>query len=304
MTERQRILVTGANGHLGRRLIANLPENYAIEAVVRSESAERRLVRSIGDRENVTITRTDPSDSERLKPIAARCHQAVHLIGTIKARRDNRIEDAHQIPASALASAVSQSTVEHIIYLSILGAHENANSHCLRSRAAVERILSGSGCSTTTIRVPMVLGEGDRASRALKYRSRRRFVTVFRGGSLEQPIYAGDVIQAVTASLKRPSRGSLRHFDLAGPESLTRTDLIRRAGTINGYQPVVISLPITVGMILAGISEKLSPMPPITRDMLRILDHDDNIDTTLACQELKISLTGLGETLRRCVTEP
>ena len=52
---------------------------------------------------------------------------------------------------------------------------------------------------------------------------------------------------------------------------------------------------------MAFAAEKLLSDPPLTRAMLGVLDHDDEIDPKPACDELGIQLTPLGETLLRCV---
>jgi len=146
------------------------------------------------------------------------------------------------------------------------------------------------------IKVPMVLGEGDFASRAIAKKARRRLNVEFNATSLEQPIYAGDVIAAIINSIDdEPSRDVI---ELAGPESLARSALIRRAGAILGLKPGVISVPLWPGMIVAGLLELLLPVPPVTRAMLGVLNHDDAVDTTQAASQLGVRLTSLDAMLR------
>ena len=294
------LLVTGANGHLGRRLIRTLSLDWSVEAVVRSERARRLLERHAGDRPGVTITPTDPADAERLAPIAERCDAAVHLIGTIRETRENRYVDSHETPARAVAAAAARAGLERLVYLSILGANAGSDCRCLRARAAVETIVADAAATNVTIRVPMVLGEKDRASGALARRAAAGRVFLFRAGSLEQPIYAGDVIAAIVGAID--ARRSLAPVhDLAGPESLSRAALVHRAAASAGRTVRIHSLPLAFGLMFAGVMETLSPAPPITRDMLRVLDHDDAIDPQPAADALGITLTALDEMLERCV---
>jgi hypothetical protein len=60
-------------------------------------------------------------------------------------------------------------------------------------------------------------------------------------------------------------------------------------------------LPYALEHAMAFAAEMLFPDPPLTRAMLGVLDHDDEIDPKPACDELGIQLTPLGETLLRCV---
>jgi uncharacterized protein YbjT (DUF2867 family) len=164
---------------------------------------------------------------------------------------------------------------------------------------AAERILLDGRVPTTVLRVPMVLGEGDFASRALGARARRSFNLLLRGASLEQPIYAGDVIAAIRGALA--DRGGAGAFDLAGPESLSRTALVHRAAQVLGRRTRVASIPLALGLGAAFLLERVSANPPVTRAMLGVLDHDDCIDPEPALAELGITLTSLDETLRLCL---
>ena len=63
----------------------------------------------------------------------------------------------------------------------------------------------------------------------------------------------------------------------------------------------MIPLPYALEYAMAFLAEKLLANPPLTRAMLGVLDHDDEIDPKPACDRLGIQLTALDETLRRCV---
>ena len=295
------ILITGANGHLGRRLISALPPEDAIEAIVRSERAHQTLISHVGHARSLSVTIADPRDPDAVTEIASRCDKAVHLVGTIKETRNNRYFDAHEGPAKALAQAAARGALAHIVYLSILGASADSVSQCLRSRAASENILLSASTPVTVIRVPMVLGETDYASVALAKRAAARRVALLRADCLDQPIFAGDVICAVLNALRFHAPAH-RIFDLAGPESLSRRELVLRAAAVLHREPAIHSLPLALGLGVAGLLEMLLPDPPVTRDMIKVLNHDDDIDPIPAASALGLTLTPLDETLRRCVT--
>jgi uncharacterized protein YbjT (DUF2867 family) len=146
----------------------------------------------------------------------------------------------------------------------------------------------------------MVLGEGDYASAALGRRASKRWNVVLRGGSAEQPIYAGDVIQAIVAGISASGLDDVT-VDLAGPTSLSRADLTLRAATLLGRTTRVISAPLSLGLALIYVLERLTASPPVTRTMLGVLDHDDHIDPEPARRRLGIELTDLETTLRKCL---
>jgi len=295
-----RYLVTGANGHLGRRLIKQLLVDCEIEALVRSERARTVLLQAVGDSENLRVTIGDPADPGTIAPLASRCAAVVHLIGTIRESAENRYIDSHERPARALVSAVRGNPRTQIIYVSILGADAESRSRCLQARARVEALFCDADPAATIIRVPMVLGERDRASFALAKRAHSKRILVFRAGSLEQPIYAGDVITALANTLAEP-RVANRIYELAGPKSLSRRELITRAASLLHNQVAVVSLPLAFGLGLAAVLEFVSKEPALTRDFLHVLDHDDDIDPLPAATALGVALTPLDEILKRCV---
>ena len=295
------ILVTGANGNLGRRLLGRLAGTHALRAVVRSERAAGQ-VRTAGVDPPPEIRVLDYADAPRLAEAARGCTHAVHLVGILKEGRTSRYADAHERSCEALARAAEAADLRRIVYPSILGARPDSPNACLASKGRAERILLGSRAPTLVLRVPMVLGEDDHASISLRARACARRAVLVRGGaSLEQPIYAGDVILAIVRGLDAPGLDGVA-LDLAGPESLSHRALVARAAALLGAPaPRVIPLPRAIAFAGAWLAERLVADPPVTRAMLGVLDHDDRIDPAPACRRLGISLTPLDEALRRCI---
>lgn len=285
----ERVLVTGANGHLGRRLLKEL--KTPTRAVVRSETAASKL----DSHDDVRIV--DYTDEAGLRHACTDCTAIVHLVGIIKEGARASYASAHEQSTQSVLDAATHAGVDRIVYLSILGSGEDSPNACLASKARAESILLESAIPALVIRVPMVLGEGDYASIALLAKARRALAFTFRASSLEQPIYAGDVVDAILAGLD-PS-GPTGIIELAGPRSLTRRALISGASAV-GTQTV--SLPLALGYALAWLLERVSGDPPLTPAMLGVLDHDDDIDPQPAADALGIRLTGLVETLARVGT--
>jgi NADH dehydrogenase len=291
-----KIVITGANGHLGRRLIrclSDMPAGEKIEvlAVVRSKRAEQTLRDEFGP--DLAIEVIEYADQAALGQTLLGADYCIHLVGIIKQTKSNTYDYAHENPARALAAAASDARLKGIIYLSILGADRSANP-CLRSRHSAENILRQGGTPVCVVRVPMVLGENDYASMSIRRKAMSAVAVEFRAGSLEQPIYADDVVRAIQSIVTNFSNETL---ELAGAESLTREALIRRACQVLGVESTrIVSLPLFVGLGIGGLLELL-PDPPVTRDMLGVLDHDDAIDPTDACTHLGIELTSLDASL-------
>jgi len=294
------LLVTGANGHLGRRLIERLAGRRAVRAVVRSTRAAETL-RRLPDAFRPEIEIVSYSDESALERAARGCGAAVHLVGIVKEGRGARYEDAHEATCRTLARVAERVGLERIVYLSILGAFPSAANACLASKGRAEAILTAGRVPVTVLRVPMVLGEGDFASRALAGEARSRVVFLVDGGrTWHQPIDAADVVEAIVAALDRTSTGS-ETFDLAGPEAIRHRDLVARAGALHGRRPRIVRIPLALARRAAGLMERLLADPPITRAMLGVLQHNDQLDPRVACEALGLKLTPLDDTLARCV---
>jgi NADH dehydrogenase len=294
------LLVTGANGHLGVRLVARLHAERPVRAVVRSAAARDSLLRAVPGAE---VRVVDYADAAALAAAAAGCGAIVHLVGILREARGVTYENADAAPMRALLGAATAAGIARIVYLSIAGADVASPNRCLASRGHCERLLCDGAASGIVLRVPMVLGEGDYASAALARHARGRLCVQFRAASLEQPIDAEDVVSALVAAAALPPCAS-RCLTLAGPESLPRRALIARAGRILGTRPRVLSLPLAAGILLARLLEWLLPRPPLTVAMLGVLDHDDVVDAEPVARELGITLTPLDDTLARVLVQP
>ena len=374
-----RVLITGANGKLGQRLIQRFAAEPNVEievvAAVRSAAAAATLEATLSAtrpathpalHHKTTIQLVDYHEPQTLEAAAAGCDTLVQLAGTIKESRQNPFHLVHEQACEALVTALSRpdNSVKQIIQLSILGADPASRNACFRSRGRADNILLSGPIPTTVLRVPMVLGQGDFAAKRLAAQGAATFCCTFHAASLEQPIDSDDLIEAILRLSLSPglspeiSASDSNILQLAGPESLSRAALIHRAsrclaqgsievqaedsievqaegsievpaegstevqaegsievqaeGSIEGmaqsltratgggrrFLPRVISLPLGLGYLLAGMLER-GAQPPVTRAMLGVLDHDDQVDATPACQALGIHLTPLDETLRK-----
>jgi len=294
-----RVLVTGANGSLGRALIQHLQASgRTVRALVRSERAAATL-RSLAPPPELAIV--DWSDAPGLARATEGCDAVVHLVGVLKETPTQRYADAHEGTARALATAATHGSLRRIVYLSILGADLESGNACLASKARAEAILLAAPLATTVLRLPMVLGGDDPATWALRARARKSVVPLVRGGaSLEQPIDARDVVACIAAALERPQLAGCV-LDVAGPESLARRELVRRAASLLGNTPRFLSIPLALVRGFAALAERITASPPLTTAMLDVLEHDDRIDPKPACGALGITLTPLDDTLRRVV---
>lgn len=291
------LLVTGANGSLGRTLFQQLADPARFRAAVRSDRAAGQI-ESLPAGVRPDIVRVDYTSTASMQEAARDCSAIVHLVGIIKESANTRYAEAHEASCTTLTRAATAAGVKRIVYLSIIGSDPASPNACLASRGRAERILLEGPTAATVLRVPMVLGQGDPATQALfRQASAQRTTLVAGGRSLQQPIDARDVVRAISEAATDAGPDTLT-LELAGPDCLPHRDLVARAARVLGISPPQIrSVPLFAATAFAWLAERILSNPPVTVAMLGVLQHDDDVLTETTCQRLGIELTPLDETL-------
>jgi NADH dehydrogenase len=303
-----KILITGANGNLGRQLIRHLCDKQVgmgtdqpvVRALVRSQRAAE-VIRALACENQPEVMVGDYTDPSFMRAAVTDCHAVIHLVGIIKETSTTRYSHAHEDTCQVLANILEGSAIKRIVYLSILGSRPDSENACLASKGRAGTLLGQCPCPSTILRVPMVLGPDDYASASLRKQAQSRIVSLVGGGkTLQQPVDSHDVISAILAAV-RTSHSEDSEFDLAGPERLTHRDLVQRAGQLHGRKPWILPIPTPLARLFIALVENIGKNPPITRSMFEILQYDDLVDQVPCCSELGIALTSLDETLQHYV---
>jgi NADH dehydrogenase len=280
--------------------VARADPPIPVRAVVRSQRSAAVLA-ALPAPIQPEIAVLDYANADQLAEAAHGCHRAVHLVGIIKESSTSRYRDAHEASTRAVADAAAAAGLQRVVYLSILGADPNSPNACLASKGRAERILLDAQTPALVLRVPMVLGPGDPSARIVRREALARILPLIAGGtSLTQPIYAGDVVEAIVSGLTRGDLADVS-LDLAGPESLPQREFIERAARLYGRRPIVVPVPLSLLNLIAFLAEHCFANPPITRSAIEVIHADDCVDPEPARRQLGIELTPLDEMLRRCV---
>jgi NADH dehydrogenase len=292
------IVVTGANGQLGRALLAKLAADSRpmARALVRSERARKTIEDANIDPppEIEIVDYTSPHQMEAALR-GARC--VIHLVGIIKEMPGTRYVEAHEQTCHALALAASRAGIERIVYLSILGSSPDSKNPCLASKGRAETLLLDDRVPATVIRVPMVIGGDDPASHSLRKQARSPSIRLIAGGrTLQQPIDARDVVRAILAACTAEPGRDLS-LDAGGPECLSHRNLVLRLARLWRNEPKIRTLPVALARFGVRVLDKVLSNPPITPAMFDILQHDDRVDPERFSKILGIELTPLDTTL-------
>src|SRR6516164_2391398 len=218
------IAVTGASGQVGRLVCRRLAEAQ-IEV----------LPLGHGDDWAGAIGKSDA---------------VIHLAGTLQPKGRNSYDSANV--------QTSATVVRRLIFLSYVGADTGSPNAYLRSKALAEGLLVESGIPTTIFRCLHIYGppESPGPTAGAFIAGDRRPVTVpGTGKQLIEPLYIGDVVDAVLGAIDRDDAPT-GIFDLGGPDRMTMDDFVR---TLNSPDVRIRHMPPRLARVLAHLSPSLTP---------------------------------------------
>ena len=239
MSSSKLILVTGATGYIGGRLVPRLLEaGYRVRVLVRDPA--RLQGRSWLNK--VEVVRGDALLPDTLAPALRDVSIAYYLIhgkqgGRINADRDLQV-------ARNFADAASEAKIERIIYLGELVDPPSNLSPYLRARHETGYILRQSNVPVTEFRAGMIVGSGSALFEMIRYLTEREPVLACPAWffSQAQPIAVRDVLSYLITALENPeSTGKL--IEIGGPTRLTYADMLRGYAKERNLKRVLIRLP-------------------------------------------------------------
>ena len=214
------VLVTGATGYVGGRLIPLMLESgYRIRAFARSLPKLRSRPWSVHP--NIELVQGDVLDLPSLKKAAAGCSAAYYLVHSMIAQK-RHFAEADRSSARNMTVAATEAGLERIIYLSGLGdRHGAALSKHLQSRHEVGDILQSGTVPCTILRAAMILGSGSASFEILRYLVERLPVMITPGWVFTpcQPIAIRNVLNYLIGCLDHPETSG-QIYDIGGPDVL------------------------------------------------------------------------------------
>jgi uncharacterized protein YbjT (DUF2867 family) len=229
------VLVTGATGFVGRRLVPALVEaGYEVKAMTRNPDDYEGLGTPVAG---------DVSDPGSLGEAVSGVDVAVYLVHSLD---DDDFESKDAEAARHFGLAAAASGVRQIVYLGGLGKDGEELSAHLRSRRQVEKLLGASGVPVTVLRAAIVVGAG-----GISWEMTRQLVknlpamVVPRWAATRtQPIALDDVIHYL-AGVVGVEKTYGQVYEIGGSDRLTYVEMLQQAAeVINGRRVPIVTVPV------------------------------------------------------------
>ncbi len=262
MKDTKPILVAGATGYVGGRLIpALLDAGYRVRAMGRS--LEKLACRPWGHHPKVELVKGDVLDVEYLKKALSDCGAAYYLVHSMIAQKQKFVE-ADRRAARNMILAAESAGIERMIYLGGLAEKESGPlSKHLRSRIEVADILKSGKVSVTDLRAPMILGSGSASFEILRYLVERLpvMITPRWVRSLNQPIAIRNVVNYLVGCLEHDETIG-QTYDIGGPDVVAYRDLLDiYAQEAKLPKRWIIPVPVLTPTLSAYWIHLISPVP-------------------------------------------
>lgn len=298
MTTAPRVLLTGASGYVGGRLIPLLEQQpVLLRCLARNPEKLRPLVG-----ESTEVIRGDVLTPPSLDGALQGVHTAYYLVHLMSGSHDFEKEDLEG--AKNFAEAAQRAGVQRIIYLGGLGDDSDPGlSPHLRSRHDVGTILRESGVETIEFRAGMVVGAGSLSYQLMKSLTDRLPVMIcpLWLTTPTQPIAIDDVLAYLLAARELPPGGS-RVLEIGSPDVVTYGDLIREYARQRGLRRWLIFVPILTPYLSGLWLALVTPSSfEVGRHLIEGLRNPTVVRDSQALEVFSIRPLGVTEAIRRAI---
>ena len=271
MNEKQ-VLVTGANGFLGRAILSRL-----LTSGISVHATDLGATNGASD---VEYRRADITRHGELKPVLKNATTVIHVAGLahIFSPDTNSVErfrQINEIGTANVASAAAAAGVRHFILISSVSVYGpytqgiyDENTPCnpvgpyalskYNAELRAIKIAGESGMALTTLRLATLYGEGDpgNVGRLMRTLDRGRFLWIGDGSNRKSLLYKGDAARACMAVAERPASG-ISIYNVSAP-ACTMREIVDGIADALGKHPFPIRVRASLALLL---SRHLSRMP-------------------------------------------
>jgi NADH dehydrogenase len=272
--------VFGGSGFIGKQVVRALAKRgYRVRIAMRRPHLGAEL-RVMGDVGQVQLVQANVRFPQSIDAALEEADAVVNLVAVMYENGKQNFETLHVEAAQVIAEAAAKRGIKRIVHMSALGAAPKGARYA-RTKYSGERAVLEAAPSATILRPSIVFGPEDKFfNRFAEMATMAPALPLIGGGKTKfQPIFVGDVADAVAAALeKREAQG--RVYELGGPRTYTFKELLQfitaeidRPRTL---VPLTFVIAHPIGLLTNWIF-KLIPFadPPITGDQVTLLKRDN-----------------------------
>jgi uncharacterized protein YbjT (DUF2867 family) len=292
------ILVTGGTGFVG---------GHVVHELRRRDLPVRCLVRDVRKGAKVAawgseLAEGDVTDPESLRRALAGVDTVVHLV----AIRQGREEDFRRIMVDGtryLVASSKEAGARRFVHMSALGTGEETKDLVpyYGAKWETEQMVQTSGIPYVIFRPSFVFGPDGGILPTFVKLAKLTPVTPIIGSGRQriQPIWADDVAAYFAEAVERDDVTG-RLFELGGPDAVSWNEFWERLKRLLGLRRPSVHVPVALMKVNALLTERLPGDIPLTRDLLKMLEHGDNVvSNDEAVQTFGLPLAPLEDQLRQ-----
>jgi uncharacterized protein YbjT (DUF2867 family) len=273
------ILVTGATGYVGGRLVPQLIESgYRVRVLVRNA----KLLQDRPWSDQVEIYEGDVFKPETLKPVMQGVSTAYYLIHSMN--DSTEFDERDLIAARTFGHVAKKSNVGRIIYLGGLGEPDSDLSKHLRSRQQTGDALRESGIPVTEFRAAIIVGSGSVSFEMIRYLTERLPVMICPQWvyTRVQPISIRNVLEYLLATLESPGSAG-KVIEIGGNEVLTYGEMMLKYAEVRGLHRLLIPVPVLTPRLSSHWVHWMTPIPAgIAQPLIEGLRNEVIVNDDLA----------------------
>ena len=274
------VTVFGGSGFVGRQVVRALClRGWRVRVAMRRPHVGGDL-RMAGDVGQVQLVQANVRNRASIARALEGAEAAVNLVGILVERGAQSFQGTQALGARNIATLAAEAGVRRFVYMSSIGADAESRSNYARTKAEAEQATLEAIPTATILRPSIIFGSEDGFFTRFAEMARMTPVLPLIGGSTKfQPVYGGDVAQALANALETPEAQG-KTYELGGPRIYTMKALLEYITHEIDRPRMLLPIPLTIASPLGytiGALSRLNPLfgPPLTGDQVQMLRRDN-----------------------------
>lgn len=273
----KRVTVFGGSGFVGRYLVKRLAADGWVVRVAVRDTIAAAFLKPAGNVGQIVPMHCDTLDDDTVAAAVAGSDVVINLVGVLYEFGRQRFDSLHAEAPARIGRAATAAGAKRYIHVSALGADAASVSQYARSKAAGEAGARAALPGVTIVRPSIVIGPEDGFfNRFARMAQLGPFVPLIGGGRTRfQPVYVGDLADGLMAAIKDEGTAG-RTYELGGPRVYSFRELMELMLKVIARKNRLVNVPFGLAEMI-GLVAQLSPIPPLTRDQVLLLESGDNV---------------------------